>query len=229
MRTLLTAIALNLLLASVAFAQAEGTSSPTPSTSSSDSDTSSPASTTPAGTAGATTESSETSFAPPPAAEVAAESEEAEAAEEPSEGSIRFTGVRVGLSLGGGFFVGAVGGGMGGIGVGLGAQFGPLGFMYKFHFFTGYYTSQERSENFYAAWNTVIVDYKFLKFFELGVGPSIDFVWNCLAEPCRNAGPYFGVEARFAVKLGPIKVGLGIHPTFFDGGALNTMFIYFGI
>lgn len=167
-----------------------------------------------------TPESEGTAAAADPAATEAAEDE---------PGTFAFSGIRIGLSLGGGFFVGSVSGGMGGVGAGLGAQFGPLGIMYKFHFFAGYYETGGHGDNFYAAWNTFIVDYKFLKIFELGVGPSIDLVWNCEAQACRDDGPYFGLEARFGVKLGPIKVGVSIHPTFLPGGTLNTMFFYFGL
>lgn len=181
--------------------------------------------------AAATTGASTTSFAPPPEETAAAAEpapEEAAAADE-SRGTFAFSGVRLGASLGGGFFVGSVSGGMGGIGAGLGAQFGPLGFMYKFHFFAGYAEAEGFGQNFYAAWNTIIVDYKFLRIFQIGIGPSMDFVWGCAVQACRDTGPYAGLEARFSVKLGPIKVGLGVHPTFFPGGALNTVFIYFGL
>ncbi|MBW2463064.1 MAG: hypothetical protein JRH11_15550 [Deltaproteobacteria bacterium] len=189
------------------------------------------AATTGTAPAAATTSASTTTFAPAPEETAAAANpapEEAAAAED-SRGTFAFSGVRLGASLGGGFFVGSVSGGMGGLGAGIGAQFGPLGFMYKFHFFSGYFESGGFGDNFYAAWNTIIVDYKFLRIFQIGIGPSMDFVWNCAVQACRDTGPYAGLEARFAVKLGPIKVGVGIHPTFFPGGALNTMFIYFGL
>lgn len=152
-----------------------------------------------------------------------------ETSSDEGEGAIRFTGVRIGVSLGGGFFVGSVSGGMGGMGAGIGAQFGPLGVLYKFHMFSGYYASGGISENFYAAWNTLLFDYKFLEFFEIGLGPSVDFVWNCRAVACQDSGPFFGFEARFAIRIPFMKIGIGIHPTFFPGGALGTAFLYFGI
>jgi len=189
------------------------------------------AATTGTAPAAATTGASTTSFAPAPEETAAAaqpQPEEAAAADD-SRGTFAFSGVRLGASLGGGFFVGSLSGGMGGIGVGIGAQFGPLGFMYKFHSFAGYAEADRVGDNFYAVWNTIIVDYKFLRIFQLGIGPSMDFIWGCAAQACRDSGPYAGLEARFSVKLGPIKVGLGVHPTFFPGGALNTVFIYFGL
>jgi hypothetical protein len=163
----------------------------------------------------------------PAHAQEVAEAPSENAAQEEDEGGIRFTGVRIGVSLGGGFFVGDVGGGLGGVGVHLGAQLGPLGIVYKLHFFAGYYTSGGISEYFAAAWNTLLVDYE-LSSFILGLGPSMDFIWNCEAEACQDGGPYFGFEGRFGVKISSFKVGLGVHPTFLPGGAIATVFLFFG-
>ena len=160
------------------------------------------------------------------AAQAEGETEAAESAEA-DESAIRFTGVRVGVAFGGGFFAGSVSGGMGGVGLGLGAQFGPLGVVYKFHQFVGQYTDGIRNEDFYAAWNTLYFDYRFSHFI-VGLGPSMDFVWNCRAPACEGGGPYFGIEARFAVRISRFHVGLGTHPTFFPNGAINMLFLFFG-
>jgi hypothetical protein len=52
---------------------------------------------------------------------------------------------------------------------------------------------------------------------QIGFGPAFDFVWGCDGTPsqwsCGSVGPYFGLDARGALRLGMLTLSLDVHPT----------------
>jgi len=146
--------------------------------------------------------------------------------------------VRFGLSGAGGGFVGHVGGGMGGIEPRIGIQINNLfGVYVQSQWMLGGIVADRYGTNFAGfAFNQLMGDLTFFNMLQVGVGPSLDFIWGCNASngqaACADAGPYFGLNGRLAVVIGggePHRSGfvlsLDVHPTILRGDAV-TAFLF---
>ena len=151
-------------------------------------------------------------------------------ASSPSPASAQFVdSPRLRFGIGGelGGFAGAAHGALGGIALRLGVQFNEL--------IAIYWQSQGLLGRFLPApgdglagfsFNTAMLDFTVGNIVQLGIGPSLDFVWGCSEEhqnACSSSGAYLGGDARIAVVLGGagpgrrtgLALSLDIHPTWF--------------
>ncbi len=140
--------------------------------------------------------------------------------------------VRFHAALAGGGFFGDVVGGMGGLSVGLGVQFNQwVGLYYQAHGMLAALIEGGQDAVVAAImYNSVIVDVSLGHVFQIGAGPSLDFLAGCAAggsgAGCGDAGPFFGIDARVALALGGHDVGTrggflisaDLHPTFYPNG-----------
>lgn len=140
--------------------------------------------------------------------------------------------VRFHAALAGGGFFGDVVGGMGGLSVGLGVQFNQwVGLYYQAHGMLAALIEGGQDAVLAAImYNSVIVDVTLGHVFQIGAGPSLDFLAGCAAggsgAGCGDAGPFFGIDARVALALGGHDVGTrggflisaDLHPTFYPNG-----------
>lgn len=78
-------------------------------------------------------------------------------------------------------------------------------------------------------WNTAMVELTFADMLQLGVGPSMDFVWGCDNAfqneiECDTSDPLFGLHGRTAFvfggggpgQRGGLTLSLDVHPTFYE-------------
>jgi hypothetical protein len=140
-------------------------------------------------------------------------------------------GVRFGISGVGGGFGGVVDGAVVGLAPRIGVQLDRvLGAYLQTHLLLGTFggTGAGRIAGF--VFNELMVDLTALDRFQVALGPSLDFVWNCRevneVNPCGNNEARFGGDLRFAFTLGdaihdrPAREGLvlslELHPTWLD-------------
>jgi len=149
------------------------------------------------------------------------------------------TRLRFGISGVGGGFVGAVHGGLGGVSPRVGVQVNDL--------FAVYVQGQGLIGQFFPtpddhlagfAFHALMFELTFAHSFQLGLGPSLDFVWGCNAPhqgACTSGGPYLGGDARIAFLVGgheprrrsALAFSLDVHPTWFGSDA--SVALLFGI
>ncbi len=78
-------------------------------------------------------------------------------------------------------------------------------------------------------WNTAMAELTFADMLQLGVGPSMDFVWGCDNRfqneiECDASNPIFGIHGRVAVVLGGdgpgrrggLTLSADVHPMFYE-------------
>lgn len=134
-------------------------------------------------------------------------------------------------------------GGFGGVGLQLGVQINELVGVY-YSGFAGVGGGASVDENSASAsaggivQNAVMADVTLLDIFQVGAGPSLDYLGMALANGNSNgtasasaaAGVYFGLNARAGLALGGsgpgargrFMVGLEVHPTFVGSGLVPT-------
>lgn len=151
-------------------------------------------------------------------------------------------GVRFGLSGVGGGFVGVVHGGVAGLAPRVGVQLDDMIGMYlQVHGLVGNYDSETtggRVAGF--LFNEIMIDVTFLNRFQVAVGPSLDFTWNCAeanhVDPCGNGEARFGGDLRLGLVLGDgaegrvgerngVVLSLEVHPTWLDPD-FNVMMLF---
>lgn len=147
--------------------------------------------------------------------------------------------IRFGISGVGGAFVGAVHGGLGGISPRIGVQVNDLFAVYvQGQGLVGQFfpTPDDRIAGF--AFHALMFELTLADSFQLGLGPSLDFVWGCNAAhqgACTGGGPYLGGDARIAFLVGgheprrrsALAFSLDVHPTWFGNDA--SIALLFGI
>lgn len=147
--------------------------------------------------------------------------------------------VRFGISGVGGAFVGAAHGGMGGISPRVGLQVNDV--------FAVYVQGQGLIGQFFPtpddhlggfAFHTLMFELTLGDVFQLGIGPSLDFVWGCNEahqRSCTGTGPYLGGDMRIAfvvpthhyTRRTGLAFSVDLHPTWFGEDA--SVAVLFGI
>lgn len=152
--------------------------------------------------------------------------------EQPAEAH-EFARVRLGVSgVGGGHFANGPDIGMGGLQLRLGMQVGQIvGFYYMPTGLIGSIVDRPGSAGSVAGllWNTGIVEVTLADMVQLGVGPSVDWIWGCSRDfqsevACDSTDAYFGMHGRVAFVLGGhgpgrrggVTLSGDVHPTFYD-------------
>ena len=147
--------------------------------------------------------------------------------------------VRFGISGVGGAFLGAAHGGMGGISARVGVQVNDVFAVYiQGHGLIGQFfpTPDDHLAGF--AFHTLMFELTLGNAVQLGVGPSLDFVWGCsdsYQPSCTGTGPYLGGDARVAFLIGRehptrrsgVAFSIDVHPTWFGEDA--SVAVLFGI
>ena len=147
---------------------------------------------------------------------------------EPSRAHADAPAPRVGLGIAGGEMFGTVDGFYGGLQARLGVQWSEG--------FATYVQSQglvgtisgdgDSASVVGALLDTFMFEATIGESLQLGVGPSLDYVWACRdsqrANFCASAGPYFGLDARFALHLTIFTMSLDVHPMWLTDDAVAT-------
>jgi hypothetical protein len=160
--------------------------------------------------------------------------------ERPAQDYLR---ARFHAGMAGGFFLGGLNmnGGMGGLIAAIGIQFNSLFAIYAQSIGQlGVFFNAANFQGAFAAfsYNMVMLELTFAHFFQVAVGPSLDFLGIAACDAmagCSSgtAGPYFGADARVALAIGGHDVGTrgaffiagDFHPTIFDWGTgINGLF-----
>jgi hypothetical protein len=140
--------------------------------------------------------------------------------------------LRFGMSGVGGGFVGVVDGGAAGIAPRVGVQLDRVIAIYlQVHALIGNFGSSSGGSRVAGfLFHELMVDLTVLDRLQVGLAPSLDFVWNCREangrDPCGNGEARFGGDLRFALALGDevhrtdtrhgLVVSLEVHPTWVD-------------
>lgn len=145
------------------------------------------------------------------------------------------TRFRFGINAAGGGLAGDHEAGMGGGQLRLGAQINDLfAIYYQGEGFIGAWSTDSRLAGM--LYNVAMAELTLADVFQLGLGPSLDYVWGC-RDPngnrdlaCANEGPFFGADARLAVVLGGegphnrhgVTFSATIHPTWFAEDSVSV-------
>jgi len=144
-----------------------------------------------------------------------------------------FARLRFGISgLGGGQWESGPDLGMGGAAIRLGVQLGDVfAVYYQPTGMIGSIIDRDPGEDEIAGlmWNSAVAELTLGNMFQLGVGPSVDFIWGCEEDiqdevACANSDVFFGLDGRLALVLGDYGPGsregfvieARIHPTWYD-------------
>lgn len=158
---------------------------------------------------------------------------ETERALEPPREEPAYLRFRFGLSgVGGAVIASGPDIGMGGaqlrVGVGLGDM---IAFYYQPTGLIGALVDRPNGSEAAAGllWNTAMLELTFADMLQLGVGPSMDFVWGCDNAfqneiECDTSDPLFGLHGRTAFVFGGsgpgqragLTLSLDVHPTFYE-------------
>jgi hypothetical protein len=148
--------------------------------------------------------------------------------------------LRFGVSGVGGGFVGSAHGFVGGISPRVGIQVNDLFAVYvQGQGLIGQFLPRPGDNLAGFAFHTLMFELTLGDSFQLGVGPSLDFVWGCNADyqaSCVGSGPYLGADARVAFLVGGrgpgrrsgLAFSLDVHPTWF-GGEHAAIALLFGV
>lgn len=138
--------------------------------------------------------------------------------------------LRFGVSGVGGGFVGAIHGGLGGIAPRIGVQFTDMIAVYlQGHGLIGGFAPDPGDATVVGfAFHEAMFEVTFADMFQLGAGPSLDFVWGCTGDnggaSCGRGGPFVGGDFRAAFVLGNrgpgrragVSFSVDVHPTWVD-------------
>lgn len=151
----------------------------------------------------------------------------------PRPAAAEIPGLRVGLS-------GAVGGFGGSISGLYGGAQGRIGIQWTRSFATyfmgqgmigGFVPTPSGGANAVGIWLNAFMLEGTVDIVQLGFGPAFDFFWGCDATPsqtaCGSVGPYFGLDARGALRFGLFTLSLDVHPIFLSHDS-SAVFVTLG-
>lgn len=148
--------------------------------------------------------------------------------------------VRFGLSGVGGGFVGAVHGGVGGISPRIGVQVNDVFAVYvQGQLLLGQFLPGPGDGLAGFALHSLMFELTLSDVVQLGLGPSLDFVWGCNEmhqRACTGTGPYLGGDARVAFLVGDrgpgrrsgLAFSFDVHPTWFGDSASVALLLGIG-
>lgn len=137
--------------------------------------------------------------------------------------------VRFGLSGFGGGFVGTIHGAVGGVSPRIGLQANDVFAVYvQAQYVLGQFLPEPSDDLVGFVFHTLVFELTADDFLQIGLGPSLDFVWGCdelLQRVCAGSRPRFGSDAHLAFLVGDraeerrsrLAISLDVHPTWFDG------------
>ncbi len=164
---------------------------------------------------------------------------------DPVEMDLHAPRLRFGVSGVGGGFAGVVDGGAVGLAPRIGVQLDDVvGIYVQTHALIGnFYPTSTANRVAGFLYNALMFDFTALDGLQFGLGPSLDFSWNCRLDanhrdPCGNGAARLGGNFRIAIVLGTeahrassregVVLSLEVHPTWQDPDFTTMMLLGLG-